>query len=179
MLKKTVIPTLLIALAISLMPLVNCEAQQKKVWTRSNIQTWIDSDKQKRAKRNFLRSLNSHDRAEYNRPDWFIAPQMKVKSSVKGQLGRLIFPAYKVFKILDAQKAIIEVTDEQGQRYMIVFDIGNTSKIKIDHRAHISPEKFNYVMFERVGDFLYRDSQNVRRSLPEFKKIAPASVMKK
>ena len=177
--RKIIIPALLIALAISLIPLATCKAQQKKVWTRSNIQTWIDSDKQKLAKRNFIRTLNPHERTEYNRPDWFIAPRMKVKSSVKGQLGRLIFPAYKVFKILDDQKAIVEVTDAQGQRYMIVFDLGDTSKIKIDHRAHISPKKFNYVMFERVGDFLYRDSQNVRRSLPEFKKIAPASVMKK
>ncbi|MDG2012823.1 MAG: hypothetical protein P8J33_04925 [Pirellulaceae bacterium] len=177
--RKIIIPVLLVALAVSLVSATTCEAQQKKVWTRSNIQTWIDSDKQKRAKRNFIRTLNPHERAEYNRPDWFIAPEMKVKSSVKGQLGRLIFPAYKVIKILDKQKAIIEVTDEQGQRYMIVFNIGDTSKIKIDHRAHISPEKFNFVLFERMGNFLYRDSQNVRKSLAEFKKIDPASVIQK
>ena len=174
------ISTTIIVITIFLLNLVGaCEAQQKKVWTQQNIQVWIDSDKQKHEKRELLRSLNPHERKEYSNPSWFIPPQMFVNSSEVGELGRLVFPAYKIIKILDKSHAVIEVTDQKGHRYMIVFDLGNTSKLKLDHRAHISPKKYSLVLFERTEDFLYRDSQNIRRSLPAFKKLDPLKLMEK
>ena len=168
--------TVLLCWFIFLNSVSDCEAQQRTVWTQKNIQTWIDSDRQKHQKRDLLRSLNPHERKEYSNPAWFVPPEMFVNTSKVGELGRLIFPAYKIIQILDESHAIIEVTDQKGHRYMIVFDLGDTRKLKVDHIAHISPEKFSLILFERTDNFLYRDSQNIRRSLPAFKKLNPIKL---
>ena len=167
----------LLVLAVILFVAPNCHAQKTNVWTNENIHEWIDSNKQKRAKRNLIRSVNAKNRKQYDSPDWFYPPQMYVKSSRQGQLGRMVFPAYKVMEILDDRQVVLKVTDEDGQRYLAVFDIGDSSRVKIDHRAHISPDKFSLILFERLENYEYRNSQNIRKALPVFKKIDPAEVM--
>lgn len=169
--------TTLIVITSSLVLLVGqVEAQNKKTWTTDNIKQWIDSKQQKQEKRELLRTMTPHDRQEYSQPSWFVPPQMSVNTSQIGQLGRLEFPAYKIIKILNEHQAVIEVTDPKGHRYMIVFDLGDTSELRLDHRAHISPKKYSLFLFQRTDNFLYRDSQNIRRALPAFKKLDPSEI---
>jgi hypothetical protein len=169
---------ILLVLTLALLLATHGYAQESQVWTRQNIQEWIDSNAQKRAKRHFIQHVATHDRHQFDKPDWFFPPQMYVSSSKPGQLGRLVFPAYKVIRVVDEQRVMIEVTNEHGHRYLIVFDIGDTSRVKMDHLAHISPEIYKYVLFERVEDYSYRNTSNIRKVLPQFRELDPAELVK-
>ena len=166
----------LLALVMVAVLAPNCNAQKVKVWTRDNIQEWIDSHAQKRARQQLIQSMTRQDREKYNSEGWFLPPKMVITHSQKGQLGRLDFPVYKVMQVLDDKRVLFKVADSKGQRYLAVFVFDDTSPIRDDHRAHESPDRFNLVLFERIDDYVYRDTSNRRKAVPTFVKVDPLAV---
>ncbi len=167
-----------VALAMVLFAAPHCCAQKHKVWTRNNIQEWIDSHQQKRDRLLLIQSMNRQDRERYNREGWFYPPQMLVTKSQPGQLGRLDLAAYKIMEVLDDTRVLFKVADETGYRYLVVFEFDDTAQVRIDHRPHEAPDQFKWVLFERVEDYVYRDSSNRREALPTFRRVDPAEVRK-